>query len=136
MIPVKMLLNHQSGLAALSEPLRPGAFYDWELMIKVLEKQAPFWTPGSMHGYHAFTFGWLVGEVVRRVSGKSLGTFFREEVAEPLGLDFWIGLPEEHRTRVSLIISADPPRPGEPLSPIYAALPDPSSLQRLVIFHA
>jgi len=54
-------------------------------MVRMLEKQAPFWTPGSMHGYHAFTFGWLVGEVVRRVSGKSLGTFFREEVAEPLG---------------------------------------------------
>src|SRR6266568_4669995 len=77
-IPVKMLLNHQSGLAALREPLPERGFYNWELMIKALEKEEPWWRPGSMHGYHGFTFGWLVGEVVRRVSGKSLGTFFRE----------------------------------------------------------
>ena len=134
-IPVKMLLNHQSGLPGVKEPLLDGAFFNWDGMVKALEKQEPMWQPGSMHGYHALTFGWLVGEVVRRVSGKSLGTFFREEVAEPLGLDFWIGLPEEHRTRVSLIISADPPSPGEPLSPIYAALADPASLQTLVIFN-
>jgi CubicO group peptidase (beta-lactamase class C family) len=134
-IPVKMLLNHQSGLPGIKEPLPDGAFFNWDVMVKALEKQEPMWQPGSMHGYQALTFGWLVGEVVRRVSGKSLGTFFREEVAEPLGLDFWIGLPEEHRTRVSLIISADPPSPGEPLSPIYAALADPASLQTLVIFN-
>src|SRR5258708_16279801 len=134
-MPVRMLLNHQAGLAALRQPLPPGAFWDWDLMGRMLEKEEPSWNPGLMHGYHALTFGWLVGEVVRRVSGKSLGTFFREEVAEPLGLDFWIGLPEEHRTRVSLIISADPPSPGEPLSPIYAALADPASLQTLVIFN-
>ena len=59
-------------------------------MIKTLEKQEPFWKPGSMHGYHGFTGGYLLGEVIRRISGKSLGTFFREEVAEPLGLDFWM----------------------------------------------
>src|SRR5438876_7063261 len=134
-IPVKMLLNHQAGLPALRQPLPEKAFYDWDFMVKVLEKEEPFWKPGSMHGYHGFTLGWLVGEVVRRVSGKSLGTFFREEVADPLVLDFWIGLPEEHRTRVSLIISADPPSPGEPLSPIYAALADPASLQTVVIFN-
>src|SRR2546430_780050 len=136
MIPVKMLLNHQSGLAALSEPLRPGAFYDWELMIKLLEKQAPFWTPGSMHGYHGFTFGWLVGEVVRRVSGKSLGTFFREEVAEPLGLDFWIGLPEELEDRVAVMIPAPPPDPNGPVSAMFAAMVDPTSLQTLLMFNS
>ena len=136
MIPVKMLLNHQSGLAALSEPLRPGAFYDWELMIKLLEKQAPFWTPGSMHGYHGFIFGWLVGEVVRRVSGKSLGTFFREEVAEPLGLDFWIGLPEELEDRVAVMIPAPPPDPNGPVSAMFAAMVDPTSLQTLLMFNS
>src|SRR5258708_305757 len=134
-MPVRMLLNHQAGLAPLRQPLPPGPFCDCDLMVSMLQKEEPSWNPGLMHGYHALTFGWLVGEVVRRVSGKSLGTFFREEVAEPLGLDFWIGLPEEHRTRVSLIISADPPSPGEPLSPIYAALADPASLQTLVIFN-
>ena len=87
-IPVKMLLNHQAGLAAVRNPLPPGAFFNWEGMIHALERQEPWWKPGSQHGYHALTFGWLVGEVVRRVSGKSLGTFFREEVAVPLGLDF------------------------------------------------
>ncbi|MFL5586032.1 MAG: serine hydrolase domain-containing protein [Ktedonobacteraceae bacterium] len=134
--PVKMLLNHQSGLAALSEPLPAGAFYDWELMIKALEKQKPFWRPGSMHGYHGFTFGWLVGEVVRRVSGKSLGTFFREEVAEPLGLDFWIGLPEELENRVAFMIPAPPPGPEGPVPAMFVAMADPTSLQTLVMFNS
>src|SRR6266566_3636620 len=134
-IPVKMLLNHQSGLAAVRDPLPPGAFHNWELMVETLAKQEPFWKPGSMHGYHGFTFGWLVGEVVRRVSGKSLGTFFREEVAEPLGLDFWIGLPEAQENRVAPIIPADPPDPNGPISPMFAALADPTSLQTRVLFN-
>ena len=92
--PVKMLLNHQAGLPALRGTLSRGAFYDWDFMVATLEKEEPFWQPGTRTGYHGFTFGWLVGEVVRRVSGKSLGTFFQDEVARPLGIDFWIGLPE------------------------------------------
>ena len=134
-IPVKMLLNHQSGLAAISTPLPDGAFYNWETMVTALARQEPFWTPGSMHGYHALTFGWLVGEVVRRVSGKSLGTFFHEEVAEPLGLDFWIGLPESLEERVSLIIPADPPAEGGPVSPFYAAIMNPTSMQAQVLLN-
>jgi CubicO group peptidase (beta-lactamase class C family) len=135
-IPVKMLLNHQSGLAAISEPIPPGGLYDWEFMVKALEKQEPFWKPGSMHGYHGFTFGWLVGEVVRRVSGKSLGTFFREEVAEPLGLDFWMGLPETHENRVAPIIPADPPDPSGPVSPMMMAIAmDQASLQAILMFN-
>ena len=135
-IPVKMLLNHQSGLAAISEPLPPGAFNDWDLMVNSLARQKPFWKPGSMHGYHGFTFGWLVGEVVRRVSGKSLGTFFREEVAEPLGLDFWIGLPEALESRVATMIPAPPPGPEGPVSPMFAAMVDPASLQTLLMFNS
>ena len=135
-IPVKMLLNHQSGLAAVRDPLPPGAFHNWELMVETLAKQEPFWIPGSMHGYHGFTFGWLVGEVVRRVSGKSLGTFFREEVAEPLGLDFWIGLPEELEERVALMIPAPPPGPEGPIPPMFAAMADPTSLQTLLMFNS
>lgn len=134
-IPVKMLLNHQAGLPALRRPLPEKAFYDWDFMVKALEKEEPFWKPGSMHGYHGFTFGWLVGEVVRRVSGKSLGTFFREEVAEPLGLDFWVGLPEALENRVAPIIAADPPDPNGPISPMFVALADPTSLQTLVLFN-
>ena len=135
-IPVKMLLNHQAGLAALREPMPDGAFFDWELIVRTLEKQEPFWKPGSQHGYHGFTFGWLVGEVVRRVSGKSLGTFFREEVAEPLGLDFWIGLPEELENRVALMIPAPPPGPEEPVPAMFVAMADPTSLQTLVMFNS
>jgi CubicO group peptidase (beta-lactamase class C family) len=135
-IQVKMLLNHQAGLAAISEPLPPGALFDWELMVKALEKQEPFWKPGSMHGYHGFTFGWLVGELVRRVSGKSLGTFFREGVVEPLGLDFWMGLPEAHENRVAPIIPADPPDPNGPISPMMMAIAmDQTSLQALQLFN-
>jgi CubicO group peptidase (beta-lactamase class C family) len=86
-----------------------------------------------MHGYHAFTFGWLVGEVVRRVSGRSLGTFFREEVAEPLGLDFWIGLPSEHESRTAQLLPAEPPGPNDPLVPFFLAMMDPTSIQALVM---
>src|SRR6266566_3531505 len=135
-IPVKMLLNHQSGLAAISEPLPAGALFDWELMIRALERQAPFWQPGTRNGYHGFTFGYLVGEVVRRVSGKSLGAFFREEVAEPLGLDFWIGLPEALESRVAFMIPAPPPGPEGLMPPMFVAMADPTSLQTLVMFNS
>lgn len=134
-IPVRMLLNHQAGVPALRKPLPDGAFYDWDLMVQALAAEEPFWQPGLMHGYHAFTYGWLVGEVVRRVSGKSLGTFFREEVAEPLGLDFWIGLPEEHEDRTARMIMAPPPGPDEPISPFFAAMADPTSVQTLLFFN-
>ncbi len=103
-IPVTMLLNHQAGLPVLRQPLAQGACYDWDLMVSELAKEEPFWEPGTSTGYHALTFGWLVGEVVRQVSGKSLGTFFQDEVAKPLGLDFWIGLPEHLESRVAPMI--------------------------------
>jgi len=108
-ISVGMLLNHRAGLAAIDEPLPIEAAYEWETMTGALERQAPNWEPGKAHGYHAFTFGWLVGEVVRRVSGRSLGTFFREEIARPLGLELWIGLPEELEPRVAKV--SPPPLP-------------------------
>jgi CubicO group peptidase (beta-lactamase class C family) len=129
-IPVRMLLNHQSGLAAIREPLPPGAFYDWQLMTAALARETPWWEPGTRNGYHAYTFGWLVGEVIRRVSGRSPGTFFRDEVAKPLGLDFWIGLPEEIESRVAPVIPAPPPSPGEPVSPLLVvAMTQPESMQ-------
>ncbi|MGH7821373.1 MAG: serine hydrolase domain-containing protein, partial [Candidatus Binatia bacterium] len=119
-IPVRMLLNHQAGLAAIDEPLPVEAAYDWSVMTGALERQAPLWEPGTAHGYHAFTFGWLVGEVVRRVSGRSLGTFFHEEVARPLGLDFWIGLPEALEPRVARIIPAPLPEEASVFSQALA----------------
>ena len=115
-ITVRMLLNHQAGLPAIRQPLAPGGLYDWRYMIDLLAAETPFWEPGTRQGYHATTFGHLVGEVVRRVSGRPLDAFFRAEVAQPLGLDFHIGLPEEHESRVAPTIRADPPPPGEPRS--------------------
>ncbi|MFD1935309.1 MULTISPECIES: serine hydrolase domain-containing protein [Nonomuraea] len=128
---VRHLLAHQAGLPALRDPLPSGALYDWKLMAERLAGEEPFWEPGTRHGYHALTFGFLVGEVVRRVSGRSLGTFFREEIAEPLGLDFWLGLPEEQEGRVAPTIPAEPPAelPG-----FYAkAFSDPTSIPALLL---
>lgn len=103
-IPVRMLLNHQAGLPGFRFEIPRGKPYDWDYMTSALAAQRPFWRPGLRYGYHAMTFGWLVGEVVRRVSGKSVGTFFRDEVAVPLGLDFWIGLPESEEHRAAPLI--------------------------------
>jgi CubicO group peptidase (beta-lactamase class C family) len=114
-IPVRYLLSHQSGVAGIDEPMTVEAFYDWEHIIKLLEKQKPLWEPGKHCGYHAITFGYLLGELVRRITGKTLGTFFREEVAVPLGADFYIGLPEEQDYRVGELIPPPDPKPGDPL---------------------
>jgi CubicO group peptidase (beta-lactamase class C family) len=131
---VRHLLAHQAGLPVLREPLPPGAFYDWKLMADRLAGEEPFWEPGTVHGYHALTFGYLVGEVVRRVSGCSLGTFFREEVAEPLGLEFWLGLPEEQEGRVAPTIPADPPQ--VPPTFYVRAFTDPASIPALLLGNA
>jgi CubicO group peptidase (beta-lactamase class C family) len=103
-IPVRWLLCHKVGLPAFDAPVVPGDGFRWTPVIDALAAQAPYWEPGSAHGYHAITYGWLVGEVVRRVSGRSLGTFFRDEIAEPLGLEFWIGLPEALEPRVAPLV--------------------------------
>lgn len=107
-ITVRMLLDHSAGLPALREALPDGAAFDWAQMCERLAREAPFWAPGTRVGYHGLTFGWLVGEVVRRVAGVSLGDFFRERIAEPLGLDFWIGLPESEESRVARTVPARP----------------------------
>lgn len=135
-VQVRHLLNHQVGLPAVREPLPPGAFYDWEYMTDVLAREEPFWAPGTAHGYHGLTFGFLVGEVIRRVSGRSLGRYFRDEVAEPLGLDFWIGLPEEHESRVTPTIPVDPTQHGLNLPTMYlTAFGDPTSMQALQVIN-
>src|SRR6516165_7007829 len=82
---VRHLLTHQAGVPCLRDPLPPGAMLDWEQMVACLESETPFWKPGSGHGYHGLTYGWLVGELLRRVSGQSVGEFFRREVAQPAG---------------------------------------------------
>ena len=98
---VAMLLNHTAGLPAIREDVKDGGYADWAYMADRLAAETPWWEPGSKTGYHMITFGWLVGELVARVSGRSLGTFYADEVAGPLGLDLFIGLPETEDARVS-----------------------------------
>jgi CubicO group peptidase (beta-lactamase class C family) len=105
-VPVRWLLCHKAGLPYVDATLTLDEALAWEPMVRALEGQAPVWEPGSVHGYHATTYGWLVGEVVRRISGKSLGTFFQDEIARPLGLDFWIGLPDEQQHRVAPLVQS------------------------------
>ncbi len=109
---LRMLLDHSAGLPALRQTLPDGAAFDWAEMTRRLADEEPFWKPGTRVGYHGLTFGWLVGEVVRRVTGQSLGTFFRQEIAEPLGLDFWIGLPEAVEPRIAPVIPVRPAQAG------------------------
>jgi CubicO group peptidase (beta-lactamase class C family) len=106
-LPVRYLLSHQAGLPAIDRRLTAQEMQAWDPVADALAAQAPFWEPGTAHGYHALSYGYLVGEVVRRVTGRSLGTFFAEEVARPLGLEFYIGLPAELEGRVSPILGAN-----------------------------
>ena len=87
-----MLLNHQAGLPAIRKKLTDDDMYNWDTMAAALAAQEPWWVPGTRHGYHALTIGFLIGEVMRRITGKSVGAYFRDEIAQPLGLDCHIGL--------------------------------------------
>lgn len=108
-IPVRWLLSHQAGLPAIDTSLTPELVYSWDPVIRALEAQKPLWEPGTEHVYHPFTYGYLVGEVIRRVTGLSPGTFFAQEVAEPLGLHAWIGLPEAQEPNVANVHYANAP---------------------------
>ena len=134
-VTVRMMLDHSAGVPVIREPLEKGDVNNWDLMCDKLANQAPFWEPGERHGYHALTFGWTVGELVRRVSGKSLGTFFRDEVAKPLGLDFWIGTPELIESRVSPVIQFKPEKGAPLLAFAQLALADRQSIPGLFIFN-
>jgi CubicO group peptidase (beta-lactamase class C family) len=99
---VAMALNHSIGVPGFRERLKAYGFADWDYMIHRIEEELPFWEPGTRCGYHMLTIGWIVGELVKRVTGKSLGTFLQEEIAVPLGIEFWIGLPDKIEPRVAL----------------------------------
>lgn len=108
-IPVRQLLCHQAGLAWIDEHMTLDQACAWFPVTEALARMAPHWEPGTKHGYHATTYGWLVGEVIRRIDGRTVGRFFAEEVAAPLGLRFWIGLPESEEDHVARLISFEIP---------------------------
>jgi CubicO group peptidase (beta-lactamase class C family) len=117
-VQVRHLMSHTAGLAGWTEPVSTEDLYDWEKVTDLLARQEPWWQPGTASGYHALTQGFLVGEVVRRVSGQSLGTFFAKEVAEPLGADFHIGMGPENDGRVATMVP--PPSLSEQLEALPA----------------
>lgn len=103
---VSMMLDHSVGLPSLRGALKDGAFYDYDYMVAALEREEAFWKPGTRNGYHGITSAWTVGEMVRRSTGRRMGRFLHEEVTGPLGVDFWMGLPEAHEPRVAPMIAA------------------------------
>jgi CubicO group peptidase (beta-lactamase class C family) len=126
-MPVRFLLSHRAGLPAVRKVLDGDALFNWKTMTEALAEQEPWWTPGTNHGYHAVTFGYLVGEVIRRISGKTPGAYLRDELAGPLGLDFHIGLDAKHDSRTADMIPSPPPGPGEP-NLFAEAMKDPESM--------
>lgn len=98
-ITVRQVLSHQAGLAAIEPDLPKGALYDWEVVTGALAEQRPWWPPGAGHGYHVHTFGFLAGEIVRRVAGEPIGSFLRREIAESLGAELSFGCPRSERPR-------------------------------------
>jgi len=126
-IPVRYLLSHQAGLPAPRNFLPPGMAYVWEPLRDALAEAEPWWEPGTRHGYHAITFGHLVGEVIRRVTGMTVGQYFRKEIAEPLGVDFHIGLAPEHDARAADMIPAPLPT-LDSSNPLAQVLSDPNSM--------
>jgi CubicO group peptidase (beta-lactamase class C family) len=132
---VKMMLDHSVGLPAFKTPLRPGGCTDWDYMVGMLADEEPFWAPGTRNGYHMINFGWTVGELVRRASGKSLGAFFRDEIAKPLGVEFWIGAPEDVERRVAPVMM-HVPKPGEAFGEFtLKIMSDPTSIQGLSLLN-
>ena len=125
-ITLAQLLSHQAGLCALDQRVD---VLDYNGVIRALEAQAPLWLPGTAHGYHARTFGFLLDELVRRIAGKTLSGYWQENFARPLHLDFWIGLPEKENPRVATIYAAKRGKPPEPAK-FYRDLVTPGTLAR------
>jgi CubicO group peptidase (beta-lactamase class C family) len=120
-IPVRSLLTHRAGLSSLDRPLTRREVLAWDPVIAAIEAQAPLWPPGTGYAYHTITYGWLVGEVIRRISGETVGTFVRHRLAEPLGARFWIGLPPEEHEHIAWLLAPLPDTDPELARPIREA---------------
>ena len=123
-IPVNHLLSHQSGLAGFDERIPVEALYDWERIASLLAAQKPWWVPGTQSGYHAITQGYLVGEVIRRITNRTVGTFFRDEIADPLQADCQIGLAQADEIRVAEMLPPPTMQPGNQLYIGSALMPE------------
>ena len=128
-VPVRVLLAHQAGLPAIDRTLPAGTVFDWNAMTEALAAQAPWWTPGERHGYHVNTYGFLLGELVRRVTGRTLGTYLREEIAGPAGIDFFIGFGPELDARCADVLPQPPSPERDEL--LRALALDPATLDGL-----
>jgi CubicO group peptidase (beta-lactamase class C family) len=128
-ITLEQLLSHQAGLCALDQRVD---VVDYDGVIRALEAQAPLWPPGTAHGYHARTFGFLLDELIRRITGKTLSEYWQANFARPLELDFWIGLPENENSRVAMIYAAKsgPAAAGPEPAQFYRDLVTPGTLAR------
>ncbi len=98
-VTVGQVMSHQAGLAGFAEPMEPSLWFDRDAILARLEALAPLWPPGAASGYHPVTIGFVAGEIFRRVDGRSLGAALRADLAAPLGLDLWIGLPDKEHAR-------------------------------------
>ncbi|MGA5100749.1 serine hydrolase domain-containing protein [Streptomyces lavendulocolor] len=132
---VRHLLSHQAGVPALDRPLTPAGAADLAAAADAVASQAPAWEPGTEHGYHPHTYGFLLGALVQRVTGRTLGRWVAEEIARPLGLDLWIGLPEDEAHRAGRIGPVAEPADGgalklRPKRSVADAYADPGSLTR------
>lgn len=132
---VRHVLAHRAGVPVLDRPLTPAEAADPDLAATALAAQAPAWEPGTDHGYHAQTYSWLTGELVRRVTGRSIGEWIATEIAGPLGLDLWVGLPEAEAHRVGRVgLVGETVRDGalrtRPKRAVADAYADPGSLTR------
>jgi CubicO group peptidase (beta-lactamase class C family) len=124
---VSMTLDHSVGVPHVRAVPKAGAFYDYDHMVDLVAKEAPFWVPGTRNGYHAITMSWTVGELVHRAAKKRMGQFFQDEVAKPLGLEFWIGLPEQQEHRIAPMLQAAPTPEMMESRFFKKAMSDPSS---------
>ncbi|MFG5724051.1 serine hydrolase domain-containing protein [Streptomyces murinus] len=132
---VRQLLAHRAGVPVLDRPLTPAEAADPDLGAAAVAAQAPVWEPGTDHGYHAQTYSWLTGELVRRVTGRPVGEWLADEIAGPVGADLWLGLPEAERGRVGRVGDIEAPQSAgalklRPKRSVSAAYADPESLTR------
>jgi CubicO group peptidase (beta-lactamase class C family) len=133
-ITVRQAMSHQSGVAHVQRPIPRGELANFDLMVELTAEAAPYWAPGSRVGYHGLTIGWIVGELIRRVSGLTPGQFLRREITGPLGdLDCFMGLPEEHEHRVSRTVMFDIAAESGMPRWLWAQLNDPTSRTYKVI---